>query len=232
MRRTDSQRTHRHSRPVSQPRISRHLKLLSEAGLVERRREASWVFYSRARESRQGILVTTLLALLDLDDAQVRATASAWKRCARPAPRRHKPISPSHAARWDAIRFACARCRRGGGGARAALGAEPIDTLLDLGTGTGRMLEILADRIVKGIGIDLSPDMLGVWRGSIWNRRAFAIAWSAKAISSILRCRATVSTSFWCIRCCTSWTIRPRGARSGARAPARRAAAGGGFRAP
>lgn len=148
----------------SQPRISRHLKLLSEAGLVERRREASWVFYSRARDSRQGVLVTTLLALLDMDDAQVRRDRERLEevRAARAA--QAQAYFASHAARWDAIRSLHAPDAAVEAEVRAALGAEPIDTLLDLGTGTGRMLEILSERIQKGVGIDLSPDMLGVAR--------------------------------------------------------------------
>ncbi|MEW6254437.1 MAG: metalloregulator ArsR/SmtB family transcription factor [Pseudomonadota bacterium] len=148
----------------SQPRISRHLKLLSEAGLVERRREASWVFYSRARETRQGILVTTLLALLDLDDPLVRRDRERLDevRAARAA--QAQAYFASHAARWDAIRSLHAPDDLVEAQVREALGAEPIEALLDLGTGTGRMLEILSDRIQKGVGLDLSPDMLGVAR--------------------------------------------------------------------
>ncbi|MEW6123553.1 MAG: metalloregulator ArsR/SmtB family transcription factor [Pseudomonadota bacterium] len=148
----------------SQPRISRHLKLLAEAGLVERRREASWVFYQRAAEGGQGVLVTTLLALLDGDDALIRRDRERLGevRAARAA--QAQAYFATHAARWDAIRSLHVPDALVEQQVRDALGREPIDALLDLGTGTGRMLEILSPQIQKGIGIDLSPDMLGVAR--------------------------------------------------------------------
>lgn len=148
----------------SQPRISRHLKLLAEAGLVERRREASWVFYRRAGEARRGGLVTTLLALLDVNDPLIRRDRERLGevRAARAA--QAQAYFASHAARWDAIRSLHAPDALVEAQVSDALGAGPIDALLDLGTGTGRMLEILSPRIRKGVGIDLSPDMLGVAR--------------------------------------------------------------------
>jgi len=52
----------------SQPRISRHLKLLDDCGLLERFREQHWMFYRVAGDSDGGRLVTLLLEQLDAND--------------------------------------------------------------------------------------------------------------------------------------------------------------------
>ncbi|QTL03107.1 metalloregulator ArsR/SmtB family transcription factor [Aquabacter sp. L1I39] len=148
----------------SQPRISRHLKLLAEAGLVERHREASWVFYRRAGSGPGGQVAARLLDLLDPADpiaardrarlAEVRAQRAAQAQA----------YFAEHADRWDAIRSLHVPEAQVEAAILEALGPEPIGDLLDLGTGTGRMLEIFSPRIGRGLGIDLSPDMLGVAR--------------------------------------------------------------------
>ncbi|QRG08751.1 metalloregulator ArsR/SmtB family transcription factor [Xanthobacter dioxanivorans] len=151
----------------SQPRISRHLKLLAEAGLVERHREASWVFYRRASEGEGGGIVTQLLDLLDRDDpvlAGDRARLDAV-RAARAAAA--QSYFAAHARQWDEIRRLHVPEAAVEAAMRQALGGAPIRSLLDLGTGTGRMLELFAGDIERGMGIDLSPDMLGVARNNL-----------------------------------------------------------------
>lgn len=148
----------------SQPRISRHLKLLADAGLVERHREASWVFYRCAAEAGHGALVNTLLALLDTDDALIRRDRERLGEVRSARAAQAQAYFAAHAARWDAIRSLHVPEARVEQEVCAALADRAIDTLLDLGTGTGRMLEILSPRIQRGLGIDLSPDMLGVAR--------------------------------------------------------------------
>jgi len=148
----------------SQPRISRHLKLLAEAGLVERHREASWVFYRRASEGPGGRVAAQLLDLLDRDDpilAGDRARLEAV-RAARAAAA--QAYFAAHAREWDEIRRLHVPEAAVEAAVRHALGSAPIRTLLDLGTGTGRMLELFAPDIERGMGVDLSPDMLGVAR--------------------------------------------------------------------
>ncbi|MFS8035578.1 ArsR/SmtB family transcription factor [Xanthobacter sp. AM11] len=156
----------------SQPRISRHLKLLADAGLVERHREASWVFYRRASEGPGGQVAARLLDLLDRDDpvlAGDRARLDAV-RAARAAAA--QAYFAAHAREWDEIRrlhvpeaaveAAVRQIVLGG-----IVPGAPIRSLLDLGTGTGRMLEVFAADMERGMGIDLSPDMLGVARANL-----------------------------------------------------------------
>lgn len=148
----------------SQPRISRHLKLLAEAGLVERHREASWIFYRRAHEGPGGQVVSRLLELLDRTDpvlARDRERLDAVRNARAVAAQAY---FSSHAREWDEIRKLHVPEEAVEAAMREILADRPIRTLLDLGTGTGRMLEVFAPDIERGLGLDLSPDMLAVAR--------------------------------------------------------------------
>jgi ubiquinone/menaquinone biosynthesis C-methylase UbiE/DNA-binding transcriptional ArsR family regulator len=148
----------------SQPRLSRHLRLLAEAGLVERFREGSWAFFRLAEHGSTADIARTLIARLDAGDptiardrerlAAVRATRTA---AAQNYFRRH-------AADWDRIRKLHVADTAVEAAVQAALADRPIRALLDVGTGTGRMLELFGPAIERGVGVDLSRDMLALAR--------------------------------------------------------------------
>jgi ubiquinone/menaquinone biosynthesis C-methylase UbiE/DNA-binding transcriptional ArsR family regulator len=151
----------------SQPRISRHLRLLAESGLVVRFREGSWAFFRLAEHGAKAELARVLAAQLDPDDpvmardrerlAQVRAArATAAQGYFR-----------AHAAEWDRIRRLHAADAAVEGEIQAVLADRPFRSLLDLGTGTGRMLELLGPELERGLGIDLSLDMLALARARL-----------------------------------------------------------------
>jgi ubiquinone/menaquinone biosynthesis C-methylase UbiE/DNA-binding transcriptional ArsR family regulator len=144
----------------SQPRISRHLKLLCAAHLVERQREGSWAFFRLTERGGPAELARALIARLDpADPILVRDRARlAEVRAARAAAA--QAYFSAHAAEWDRIRRLHASDVAVETAIRAALGDGPIPSLLDLGTGTGRMLELLGGQSERGLGIDLSPAML------------------------------------------------------------------------
>ena len=151
----------------SQPRLSRHLRLLAEAGLVERFREGSWAFFRLGERGSAADIARTLIARLDTDDpaitrdrerlAAVRATRAA---AAQNYFRRH-------AAEWDRIRKLHVADTAVEAAIGAALADKPIRALLDLGTGTGRMLELFAGEVERGLGLDLSLDMLSLARARL-----------------------------------------------------------------
>ena len=150
----------------SQPRISRHLKLLTEAGLVERHREGSWVFF-RLGQGGAADLAAAIVDNLDPDDAVLardRARAEAVKLARAEAA---QDYFRAHAAEWDRIRAHHVAEDQVEDAVLSALGPGPFDLLVDLGTGTGRMLELMADRIGQGIGIDINPDMLAYARAKL-----------------------------------------------------------------
>src|SRR6516165_102566 len=144
----------------SQPRISRHLKLLCEARLVERQREGSWAFFRLTERGGSAELARALIARLDpADPILVRDRARLSEvRAARAAAA--QAYFSAHAAEWDRIRRLHASDIAVEAAIRTALGDDPIRSLLDLGTGTGRMLELLGGQTEVGLGIDLSPAML------------------------------------------------------------------------
>lgn len=148
----------------SQPRISRHLKLLAEAGLVERHREGAWAFFAPARRTAVAELARDLVSRLDPDEPSLLADRArlAEVRAARQA--QAERYFAAQAGNWDKLRAMHVAEERVEAAVLDAVGPGPFQALLDLGTGTGRMLELLAPRAVRALGVDSSPAMLNVAR--------------------------------------------------------------------
>jgi ubiquinone/menaquinone biosynthesis C-methylase UbiE len=144
----------------SQPRISRHLKLLAEAGLVERFREGTWAFFRLSEQGGGAAVARALLDRLDPADqtiARDRARLTSVRQARAAAAQAY---FRAHAAEWDRIRKLHVTDAAVEDAIRAALADKPFRSLLDLGTGTGRMLELFGGVIERGLGLDLSLDML------------------------------------------------------------------------
>jgi ubiquinone/menaquinone biosynthesis C-methylase UbiE len=151
----------------SQPRISRHLKLLAEAGLVERFREGSWAYFHVSDRSAGGRLALDILSLVDGSDrviARDRERAEALKREREASAQTY---FHAHAADWDRIRALHIAEQNVEQAIVEGLGRGPFKLLVDLGTGTGRILELLADRYERGIGFDLNNAMLAYARSNL-----------------------------------------------------------------
>jgi len=151
----------------SQPRVSRHLKLLWEAGLIERVREGSWVYFYLAGRTGGGELVRRVLDVVDGDEpalARDRDRAQLLKRAREVSAQSY---FDRHAADWDRIRALHVTERVVEDAIRRMIGLAPIDLLVDLGTGTGRMLELLSDRYARGIGLDVNHAMLTYARAKL-----------------------------------------------------------------
>ena len=148
----------------SQPRVSRHLKLLCEAGLLDRFREGSWVFYRLSSGSAASELSRHLVAACAKADETIALDLQRLAAIKRQRAESAAAYFRENAARWHHIRSLYVDERE----VEAALteiiaGAGPRD-LLDIGTGTGRMIEILGPRVVHALGIDQSREMLAVAR--------------------------------------------------------------------
>src|SRR2546423_8541791 len=143
----------------SQPRISRHLKLLAEAALIERFREGSWAFFRLGERGGNTELARALIARLDPDDPVIARDRErlAAVRAARAAAA--QSYFRRHAAEWDRIRKLHIADEAVEAAIVEALGERPFRSLLDLGTGTGRILELFGPQLARGLGIDLSLDM-------------------------------------------------------------------------
>jgi ubiquinone/menaquinone biosynthesis C-methylase UbiE/DNA-binding HxlR family transcriptional regulator len=149
----------------SQPRVSRHLKILADAGVVERRKEGSWVFLALADASR----VTPVFALIDrwADLVTQAAFASDSARIETIRSERAEAASRHFAAiaqTWDQIRSLHVAESEVEQAIGRALGRRPLGRLVDVGTGTGRMIELFGPRSSLAIGIDRSSEMLRLAR--------------------------------------------------------------------
>jgi len=148
----------------SQPRVSRHLKLLCEASLLDRFREGSWVFYRLSQSSPAGVLARQLVAACSEADPTIALDLQRLAAIKRQRAALASAYFRENAARWHRIRSLYVDERE----VEAALldlvaAAEPCD-LLDIGTGTGRVLEVVAGRVEQALGIDQSREMLSIAR--------------------------------------------------------------------
>ena len=151
----------------SQPRLSRHLRLLTEAGLVDRFREGSWAFFRLGERGGTADFARALIGRLKTDDVIVGRDRErlAAVRTSRAAAAQN--YFRRHAAEWDRIRRLHVADAAVEAAIRAALADKPIRSLLDLGTGTGRMLELFGPDSERGLGLDLSLDMLALARARL-----------------------------------------------------------------
>ena len=152
----------------SQPRISRHLKLLAEAGVVDRHREGTRVYFELVAHGALGALVSDVTASTDPHDplaaADLDRLALVHQRRASAAQQYFADI----AKRWDEIRSLHASDEVVEAAIVEIAGQQPYRTMLDLGTGTGRMLQLLGGAAVdRAVGLDNSHSMLAVARSNL-----------------------------------------------------------------
>ena len=151
----------------SQPRISRHLKLLAEAGLIERFREGSWAYFHVSDRTHGGRLALDLLGLVDETDPVIERDRERSEALKREREAATQSYFRNHAADWDRIRALHVAESEVEEAMGQALGPGPFNLLVDLGTGTGRTLEFLADRFERGLGFDLNQAMLAYARSKL-----------------------------------------------------------------
>ncbi|HJY39458.1 MAG TPA: metalloregulator ArsR/SmtB family transcription factor, partial [Steroidobacteraceae bacterium] len=143
----------------SQPRVSRHLKLLCDAGLLDRFREQHWVYYRAPASGAERGTVQQLLALVREDDDLLRRDRKRMEAVIRERARRaadQLPAASRSAASGvvDSIIL-------------SELAAEPIGVLLDVGTGSGHLLGLLAATATRAVGIDISSNALRLARTNV-----------------------------------------------------------------
>src|SRR6516225_7431565 len=148
----------------SQPRVSRHLKLLTEAGLVERFPDGAWMFYRLAAHGPRRLLVDQMLALIHADDPIVLRDAERLGQVRQERSEEASAYFARNAARWDELRSLYVSEADVEAAILKAAGPGPFRRLVDLGTGAGRMLTLLGPHADAAIGLDLSQQMLNIAR--------------------------------------------------------------------
>jgi ArsR family transcriptional regulator len=144
----------------SQPRVSRHIKLLAEAGLIERYQEGSWVFVRNASDPSVREFSANALAMIDANDPYILRDAGRAEQIRQKRALAAQSYFDENAAQWDRIRSLHVAEQEVEAAMLEALGPEPFELLLDLGTGTGRILELFAARAQRLIGVDTNREML------------------------------------------------------------------------
>jgi ArsR family transcriptional regulator len=148
----------------SQPRVSRHLKLLCEAGLLDRFREGSWVFYRLSSDSAASALARHLVTLCGAADETIALDLQRLAAIKRQRAELAAAYFSENAAHWHKIRSLYIDEREVEAALSEIVAARRPQDLLDIGTGTGRMIEILGPRVVHALGIDQSREMLAIAR--------------------------------------------------------------------
>lgn len=148
----------------SQPRVSRHLKLLAEAGLVERFPDGAWVFYRLPAEGEQRRLVESVLGRLKPGEPVVSRDGEQLGRVRQARETDAAAYFERNAPRWDEIRSLYVAEDKVERAILDAAGEGPFERLVDLGTGAGRMLTLLGGRARSALGLDLSQQMLNIAR--------------------------------------------------------------------
>ena len=154
----------------SQPRISRHLKLLAEAGVVHRNREGAWAFFDLAPTGPVADVVRNLLAATGPDDPTLAADLDRLDVVRGRRAAAAQQYFASVAERWDRVRSLHAPDEVVEDAIHRLLADSPHRSMLDVGTGTGRMLQMLGadtDRIERAVGLDSSHSMLAVARANL-----------------------------------------------------------------
>jgi ubiquinone/menaquinone biosynthesis C-methylase UbiE/DNA-binding transcriptional ArsR family regulator len=148
----------------SQPRVSRHLKLLAEAGLVERFPDGAWVFYRLTTDRQEAEIVREVLDRIDDADPLLASDAQRLSGVQAERAAEAEAYFARNAGRWDEIRSLYVSEDAVEAAILEAAGPGPFRRLVDLGSGTGRMLTLLGNKAEHALGLDLSQQMLNIAR--------------------------------------------------------------------
>ncbi|MCP4432786.1 MAG: metalloregulator ArsR/SmtB family transcription factor [Gammaproteobacteria bacterium] len=151
----------------SQPRVSRHLKLMVDAGLLERLPEGTQVYFRVSDIAEASKIAHALVSLIPESDAVLNRDLSRLQQVRDTRSKKAQDYFHKVARSWDSIRAMHVPQQQLENTLFDVVGSEFDGDLLDIGTGTGRILKIFADRVRRGVGIDLSNDMLSVARSNL-----------------------------------------------------------------
>ncbi len=151
----------------SQPRVSRHLKLLLDAQLIERYQEGSWAYFRLSDSEAAREFVSGVVSRIDLSDPMVSRDLERLEIVKKRREQRAAEYFSANAASWDRIRSLHVPDQAVEQAMLKLVGERPFQAMVDLGTGTGRLLELFSDLYRRGVGIDMSREMLAVARANL-----------------------------------------------------------------
>ena len=151
----------------SQPRVSRHLKLMAEAGLVTRHKEGNWVLFRLSEANLGGALTRAIVGLRPGADQELARDLARLDDVRAARAEAASRYFSDNAARWDELRSLYVKEEDVEAAMLRLMGGDPIRLLVDLGTGTGSVLKSFAATAGQAIGIDSSRAMLAIARANM-----------------------------------------------------------------
>jgi ubiquinone/menaquinone biosynthesis C-methylase UbiE/DNA-binding HxlR family transcriptional regulator len=151
----------------SQPRVSQHLKLLLDAGLVTRHKEGNWVLWRLREEGMGGVLARALIAMLPGYDGMLTLDVSRLDNIRKQRADKAALFFAQNAPQWETLRALHVREDEVEDRMLHLVDGKRFRSLVDLGTGTGRVLELFAGQATQVIGLDLSREMLSLARANL-----------------------------------------------------------------
>lgn len=143
---------------MGQSRISRHLKILSEAGVLSVKRQGTWSYYRVGEDSAFFCAIRPAFERELEQLPQRREDLAAVALALEARRRRSLEFFDQHARTWDVLSRTLLPVPQY---QERLLSLVPtVDTLLEIGVGTGALLPDLSRRAAKVIGVDHSPAML------------------------------------------------------------------------
>lgn len=151
----------------SQPRVSRHLRLMAEAGLLSRHKEGNWVLFRLRQEGLGGVLARALVDMLPGRDEELSGDLARIEEVRRSREEKAQAYFSANAAQWSELRSLHVEEESVERLMRDMVGEAPVEKLIDLGTGTGRVLELFSKTAKKLLGVDSSREMLAIARSHL-----------------------------------------------------------------
>ena len=148
----------------SQPRVSRHLRLLTSSGLVERFPDGGWAFYRLTADPARRAILDQVLTIVDEHDAALSRDRDRLAEVRAERAAKAQSYFERNAPLWDQLRSLYVSEADVEAAILAAAPQGPLGEMIDLGTGAGRMLSLLAGRARSAVGLDLSHQMLNIAR--------------------------------------------------------------------
>lgn len=151
----------------SQPRVSRHLKLLTDAGLIDRSREGAWVFYRAGERADMDSLRECVVRLLPDNDATLFRDLERLEGVRAQRAAQAQRYFAANASEWNRLRALHVAESDVEGAILSLVSKRTFEAHLDIGTGTGRILELVSPQAGRSLGVDLSAEMLAIARARL-----------------------------------------------------------------
>lgn len=148
----------------SQPRVSRHLRLLAEVQLIERYQEGAWAYFALSSHAARQQLIKNILSRVADDDLLINHDMERLDQVKQQRQVRANQYFSQNASQWDELRLLHVADDAVEKAMLAMIGTMPFQAMLDIGTGTAKLLQLFAHLYTRGVGIDINRDMLAVAR--------------------------------------------------------------------